>query len=95
MRLRALRHTAAPTDSRILAKRCYEFLIMGPGARSQVCGDEEPKETEHLGLARVARGRRKRGENCEGHDPWWTIPETERLQMHTLTHPSSQLRLKV
>jgi hypothetical protein len=27
--------------------------------------------------------------------PWWTIPETERLQMHAFTRPSPQLRLKV
>jgi hypothetical protein len=27
--------------------------------------------------------------------PLWTIPEAERLQMHTFTHPSPHLRLKV
>ncbi len=27
--------------------------------------------------------------------PWWTIPETERMQMHASTRPSPQLRLKV
>jgi hypothetical protein len=29
------------------------------------------------------------------HRPWWTIPETEHLQMHAFTRSSSQLRLKV
>jgi hypothetical protein len=34
--------------------------------------------------------------NCATlHRPWWTIPELERLHMHALTRPSSQLRLKV
>ena len=29
------------------------------------------------------------------HLPWWTIPETERLQMNAFTRPSQQLRIKV
>ena len=27
--------------------------------------------------------------------PWWTIPEDERLCMHAFTHPTKQLRQKV
>jgi len=27
--------------------------------------------------------------------PWWSIPEEERLQMHAFTRPSKQLRRKV
>ena len=55
--MRALRCTTTPTDSQILAKHNYEFLTLGPGAISQGRGDEEPKGTEPLGIARAARGR--------------------------------------
>ncbi len=54
-RLRELRRTTTPTDSRIPAKHIYEFLTLGPGAISQGRGDEEPKGTEQLDF--VARGR--------------------------------------
>ena len=34
--------------------------------------------------------------NCFAtHRPWWTIMETERLQMNAFTRPSQQLRVKV
>jgi hypothetical protein len=66
MRLRASRRTSTRTDGWILAKHSCEILIMGPGAISQGRGDEEPKGTGQLGLARAARGRYRRGENCEG-----------------------------
>ena len=65
-RLRALRRTTTPTDNRIMDKHNYEFLTLGPGAISQGRSDEEPKGTGQLGLARAARGRRRRGETCEG-----------------------------
>ncbi len=74
MRLRALRRTTTPTDSRILAPHNYEFLTPGPGAISQGRGDEEPKGTELLGLARAARERRKRVENCEGRIAAISLP---------------------
>ncbi len=52
MRMRASRRTTTPIDIRILAnKHNYEFLTLGPGAISQDHGDEEPKDTEQLGLA--------------------------------------------
>jgi hypothetical protein len=47
-RLRALRRTTTPTDNRILAKHSYEFLILGPEARSQSRGAERPKGMEQL-----------------------------------------------
>ena len=45
-RLRALRRTTTPTDSRILDKHSYEILTLGPGAISQGRGAERPKGTE-------------------------------------------------
>ena len=74
MRLRALRRTTTPTDSRILAKHTYVFLTTGPRAISQGRGNEEPKGTEQLGLARAARGRRRPGENCEGQIAAISLP---------------------
>ena len=72
--MRVLRRTTTPTDSRILAKHIYEFLTLRPGAISQGRGDKEPKGTDQLGLARAARGRRRRGENCEGRMAAISLP---------------------
>ena len=75
-RLRASCRTTIPTDSWILAKHSYEFLTLGPGAISQVRGNEEPKGTEQSGLAGASRGRRRRGETCKGRIAAISLPCT-------------------
>ncbi len=37
-------------------------------------GDEEPKETEQLGISRTARGRSRRGETCKGRIAAISLP---------------------